>query len=425
MPDPNSKQKIIRALASNSDLAAAACLPPVGSKDGTRLLQWLDHSGLALHFLNWADTHSKEACLPDPWRDALDGRRRRNAARQQDMLEEFRRLNTAFHTNGIKVITLKGFSLVPDFCQDPGLRHQTDFDFLVGPGDADAAAQVLRSHGYATPELSYSGESFFSTPLRRVPSGTDDLYALQHHRQVDLHVSLTESSPWLPLDFPGGDHTPVPMNLAGIDFYGLSLELRFLTQVLHAFRHSFRSWLRLSWLLEIGYCMEIHHADDSLWAGLLEQAGNTLLMKRVFAFILTLTHRLFGSRIPDLLAGWTAEAMTPTMLLWLERFSGGWALADWPGNLNNLFLAPEFIPDSRLRREYLRSRLIPKRERLSIETRTANDLERPFRWRINQWKYVAHRAGVHLADLARFPLVQWRWQRALGSARTELNQAHS
>jgi hypothetical protein len=425
MPDANSKQKITRALASNSGLAELACLPTVGSKDGARLLQWLDHSGLALYFLNRTNTHSSEECIPDPWRDALEGRRRRNTARLQDMLGEFRRLNAAFRTNGIKVITLKGFSLFPDFCPDPVLRHQTDFDFLVRPGEAGPVAEVLRSQGYATPKLSYSGESFFSTALRRVPSRTDDLYAIQHHRQIDLHVSLAESSPWLPFEFSGSDHPPVPMNLAGIDFYGLSLELRFLGQVLHAFRHSFRSWLRLSWLLEIGHCMEIHHADHSLWVRLLEAAGNSLLIKRVFAFILTLTHRLFGDRIPGLLAEWSAEAMTPTMLLWLERFSGGWALADWPGSLSNLFLAPDFIPDSRLRRDYLRSRLIPKRERLSIETRSVNDLERPFRWQFQRWKYVAHRAGVHLTDLARFPLVQWRWQRALGSARAELKQAHS
>jgi hypothetical protein len=426
MPDANPKQKIIRAFRRDPDFARATSLPPVGSRQGARLLRWLDHSGLALQFHNCIETGAAEKCLSDAWRDTLMGRKRRNAARLEDMLEEFRRLNDAFRAKGVMALALKGFSLVPDFCADPSLRHQTDFDFLVNPSDIDAAAEALRSHGYSTPKLSYSGESFFSTPLHQVPSRTDDLYAIQHHRQVDLHVSLTESSHWLQLDFPArGETAAIPMNISGISFYGLPLETRFLAQILHAFKHSFRSWLRLSWLLEIGHCMDLHHEDDVLWARLLEEAGNTLLMKRIFAFILTLTHRLFGSRIPNRLANWAAEGMTPTLRVWLEHFSEGWALADWPGSLSNLFLSSDFIADSRLRSEYLKSRLIPKQERLSIETRSANDLERPFLWQIQRWKYVAHRAGVHLGDVVRFPLTQWRWQRALVSARTELNQAHS
>ena len=426
MPDVNSKQRIIRALRRNPDLSGTASLPPVGSRQGSQLLQWLDESGLALQFLNCADTCAADACLNDAWRNALEGRRSRNAARLQDMLEEFHCLNDAFRGNGVTAITLKGFSLVPDFCADLSLRHQTDFDFLVNPNEIDLAAGALRSHGYSTPKLSYSGESFFSTPLHRVPSRTDDLYAIQRHRQVDLHASLAESSPWLHLDFPaGGEAAATPMHLSGISFYGLPLETRFLTQVLHAFRHSFRSWLRLSWLLEIGDCMDHHHEDDALWVRLLKQTGDTLLMKRIFAFILSLTHRLFDSRIPKLLADWAAEGMTQTMRVWLEHFAERWALADWPGSLSNLFLAPDFITDSRLRSEYLKSRLIPKRERLTIETRSTNDSKRSLMWQIQRWKYVAHRAGVHLGDLARLPLEQRRWQRALGSTGTGLNQAQS
>jgi hypothetical protein len=171
--------------------------------------------------------------------------------------------------------------------------------------------------------------------------------------------------------------------------------------------------------------MDLHCDNHSLWARLLEVAGDTLLMKRAFALVLSPTPRIFGYRVPNQLAERSAEAMTPSMLSWLERFSGGWAFAAWPGRLSNLFLAPDFISDSRLRGDYLRSRLIPKRLRLSIETRSSGDLERPFQWQIPRWKYVAQRAGAHLASMTRFPPAQRRWQRALGSARAELNQAHS
>src|SRR3984893_2837999 len=424
--DACAKRSLLLVLKRNPDLAGIRSLPPLQSRHGARLIRWLDESGLALSLLNSVRSHATGGGVSAEWRDALEGRRERNDGRLQDMLGEFQRLNDAFRAQGILAVTLKGFSLVPDFCADASLRHQTDFDFLVGAGDIDAAAEVLRSCGYSTPQLSHSGESFFTTPLHHVPSRTDDLYAIQRHRQVDLHVSLTESSPWLQVDFPGTDaEAVIPMSISGISFNCLPLETRFLVQVLHAFLHSFRSWLRLSWLMEIGRCMDQYLNDDRLWARLRNRAGDGLMAKRIFAFILSLTNRLFEIRIPPAIADWATEGMTPSLRAWLDDFSEGWALTDWPGSLSNLFLAPDFIADPGLRYEYFRSRLIPKRERLTIETRSGTDLERPFLSQLQRWKYVAHRAGVHLGDLVRLPLEQLRWQRALGSARAGLDQVHS
>lgn len=426
MSDRCAKQNLLRALKRNPDLAGISGLPSLQTGQGFRLMRWLDEGGLALSFLKSVASQDTGGHLPPDWRDALESRRARNDSRLQDMLHEFRRLNDAFRSNGIMAITLKGFSLVPDFCGDPSVRHQTDFDFLIKPAAVDSAAEVLRSHGYSTPKLSYTGESFFSTPLHHAPSRSDDLYAIQRHRQVDLHVSLTERSPWFLMDFNGHNEcAAIPMKISDIVFCGLPLETRFLAQVLHAFRHSFRSWLRLSWLMEIGHCMDLHHADDALWTRLLDQAGNSLLMKRIFAFILTLTHRLFDSQIPGKIADWDAEGMTPSLRVWLEHFSENWVLSDWPGSLSNLFVASDFITDPSLRNEYLRSRLIPKRERLTIETSSGEIPERPLVWQIRRWKYVVHRAGVHFADLVLLPLEQWRWQRALGSARAGLDHAQS
>ena len=426
MRDGNAKRIVLRALKRNPDFGGLASLPSLGSKQGGRLLQWLDQSGLALGLLKCVNDHAAAVCLCNEWRDVLEARKKRNAARLQDMLEEFQRLNDAFRSRGIMAVTLKGFSLVPDFCEDPSLRHQTDFDFLVRPGDVDAAAAVLGSCGYSTAQLSYSGESCFTTPLHHVPSRADDIYAIQHHRQVDLHVSLTESSPWFQLEFSQlATQAAVPMSVAGISFDGLSLETRFLVQVLHAFRHSFRSWIRLSWLMEIGHCMELHHDGSDLWARLVERAGDSLPIKRIFTFILSLTHRLFESRVPPAIGNWAAETMTPSLRAWLDRFSEDWALADWPGSLSNLFLASDFIAGAMLRREYLLSRLIPKRERLTIEVPAGDQPERPIAWQIQRWRYVAHRTGVHLGDLIRLPLERWRWQRALGSARAGFDQVQS
>src|ERR1700731_1487519 len=148
MRDGNAKRSVLRALKRNPDFSGLASLPPLGSRQGGRLVQWLDQRGLALGFCKCVNDHAAAVCLRDEWRDALETRKKRNAARLQDMLQEFQRLNDAFRSRGIMAVTLKGFSLIPDFCEDPCLRHQTDFDFLVRPGDVDAAAAVLGSWAY-------------------------------------------------------------------------------------------------------------------------------------------------------------------------------------------------------------------------------------------------------------------------------------
>ncbi len=420
MPNIHEKRALLRALQSGPDFLGLAALPLIQAKEGRELLRWLDQSGLALSFLRRISARGEGADIPSEWRDALERRRERNAIRMLDMLEEFRRLNEAFRAQGILTVTLKGFSLVPDFCEDPCDRHQTDFDLLVEPANVEGAAEVLQSLGYSTARLSRSEESCFTTPLRHIPSYKDDLYAVQHHRQVDLHVSLSDSSSWTELDVPGDCMLHAePLTLCGVNFHAVSLADRFLGQVLHAFRHSFRSWIRLSWLMEIGRCMDLHGENEDLWGRVVERAGDRLLSKRVFAFVLSLTNRLFRYRIPWQLRSWAAEGMRPSLRAWLDHFSVRWAIADWPGNLGNLFLAPEFIPDRKLRRQYVTSRLLPKRAQMSIGTMARGEKNKSVAWNLERWQYVAHRSGVHCRDLFRLPWDQLRWKRALAAVNTD------
>ena len=419
MHDGIAKRAILQALQRGPDFSHLASLPSTQSRPGRQLLQWLDQSGLALIFL-----HSVQSCaspspkFPTPlspeWHEALRERKHRNSARFHDMLREFQRLNDAFRARNILAITLKGFSLSPDFCEDPLFRHQTDFDFLVAPAAVAPAAEVLKSLGYSTPRLSDLQESCFTTPLTHIPSHHDDLYALQHHRQVDLHVSLVESSAWLNLDLPSDcQNHAVPMTVHNVHFVALSLPDRFLTQVLHAFRHSSRAWLRLSWLLEIARCVELHRENEPLWNRVVERAGDSLLTRRAFALILSLANRLFHSRTPCRLRSWFADAITPSLLAWLDHFSVNWALSDWPGSLSNLLLARDFISDSTLRWRYLTGRLLPTKAQLSIASLPSHQKKSSPAWHLHQWQYLLHRSSVHCKDLFRLPLHQLRWRRAL------------
>ena len=334
------------------------------------------------------------------------------------MLEEAQRITAVFCSFGVTAAVLKGITLAPDFCDDLTLRHQVDFDFFVDRREVHLAAEALRSCGYSAISLNESGESCFLTPLRHIPSLNDDLYAIQRQRQVDLHTSLWEPCAWLPVQVPQDClKFAKPKIVAGVSYLSLSLEDKFLLQVLHAFRHSFRSWIRLSWLFEMAKCMNNHRADEELWHKVVSRAGDTGLEKSIFAFVLGLTIRLFGAPIPDVIRRWCADAMTLSLCAWLDHFGVDWAISDWPGSLNNLFLTAEFIPDRGLRAQYWRSRLFPGRAQTSLGLVAANGAKNFLRLQVARVGYVAHRAAVHLKDIVALPIQQVRWKRALESCR--------
>lgn len=418
MTDSQTKLAIVTALRQEPDFSELRSLPSPDSSTGRHLLQWLDRSGLALLFLQQLQRHSVMSRLSDSWRHALGQRLTANVVRTRDMLDEAQRLNAAFSSFGVAAAVLKGITLVPDFCDDLALRHQVDFDFLVNPAQVHQAADALRSLGYFAAHVNEAGETCFLTPLTHIPSSKDDLYALQRQRQVDLHTSLWEPCSWLPAQAPRDCLTLArPQNIAGTNYLGLSLEDKILLQVLHTFRHSFRSWIRLSWLFEIGKCLHNHQHDNQLWKRVITRAGDARLTKSIFAFILGLADRLFGATVPVTLRNWTADAMTLPLYAWLDYFALRWATSDWPGSLDNLFLAPEFIPDAGLRAQYWRSRLLPGKTQTSLGAVTTTGTKNFLRLQAARAAYLAHRAAVHAKDIAAFPVQLFRWRRALESCR--------
>lgn len=418
MTDTCPKRAILMALRHDPDFCALVNLPPFDSAAGRNCLRWLDQSGLALIFFRALQHHNATGRISVAWQCALGERQERNVLRMRDMVEEARRINSALSSYGVTAAFLKGFTLSPDFCEDPAFRHQVDFDLLVAPEGVKVAAQALASCGYSAARVNENGETCFLTPLRHIPTAKDDLYALQRQRQVDLHVSLWQQCPWLPVEAPQDclKHTEI-QTVFGLDYLALSLEDRFLLQVLHAFFHSFRSWIRISWLLEIATFLNKHQENAQLWDRLIARAGDTRLTKAIFAFVLGLVQRLFLTPIPPQLCSWVAEAATPRLRAWLDHFALEWAISDWPGSLNNLFLTSEFIPEAGLRRQYWRSRLFPRKTSASLGPVVASGPRKFFQWQIARLSYVAYRAAVHLKDIVALPLQQFRWTRALESTR--------
>jgi hypothetical protein len=421
MPDPCCKRTVLAVLSYEPDFSGLASFPALNSQDGQRTLRWMDQSGLSLMFLQRLRSLGRTGSISDDWHNTLQQCSTRNIERTLDMLKEFKRVNNAFHTHGVIAAALKGFTLVPDFCEELSLRHQSDLDFLIYPDSIENAADALQSLGYFTTHLNMAGETCFITPLRHVPSSDDDLYGLQHHRQVDLHTAICEDSSWLSLELPQDCLQQAQThNIDGVEALSLSLEDKFITQVFHAFRHSFRSWVRLSWLLEIGRCVEIHQLDTAFWHRVVERAKGALLTRRVFALVLGLVTRLFHTPIPSPLQCWTREATSLRLRTWLNVFAVDWAISDWPGSLKNIFLTTEFIPGRKLRIEYCRSRMLPKKSHASLGAVAAADRKMFLRLQTARLNYVAGRTAAHLKEIINLPLQHLRWKRALYASRGDI-----
>jgi hypothetical protein len=408
------KRTVLAALSFQPDFSALATIPPLESKNGQQLLRWLDRSGLSLVLLRRLQTSDAVPSISAEWLDALALRLARNVLRTRDMLAEFKRVDDAFRAHAVTAVALKGFTLAPDFCEDLTLRHQTDFDFLVHEDSVERAAGALQRCGYSTSQLNKTAETCFLTPLRHIPSADDDLYALQHQRQVDLHTSLFEQSPWIQIEVPQDCLQQAHVqSVYGIDVLALSLADKFILQVFHAFKHAFRSWIRPSWVLEIGRFMELHQHDTALWTRVIERAGNTSLTKYIFFFVLELVTRMYRTPIPVELRCSTKGIPSPAIHAWLDAFAVDWAISDWPGSLTNLFLAAEFIPDRKLRIQFLRSRLFPKKSHASVGVVSTAGRNMFVRLQTVRLSYIAQRTAAHLKDLARLPLQHLRWKRAL------------
>ncbi len=418
MNNASPKRAILSVLSHDPDFAGLAGLPSLNTQAGRDVSQWMDQSGLTLPFLKQLKDYDVTLQIRQEWRHSLSRRQASNAARTQDLLEEAQRINEAFRSFHVTAATLKGFTLVPDFCDDPVLRHQVDFYFLIAPGSVQQAAEALRTCGYFTAQLNESGETCFLTRSQHIPSANDDLYALQRQRQVDVHTSIWESCAWFPLEVPQNclEHAQ-PQKIHGVEQLTLSLADKFLLQVLHLFRHAFRSWIRVSWLLELAKCLEKHQQNEALWNRVIARAGDARLANSIFAFVLGLVARLFHTPIPTPLAVLTTGATTLEVRAWLDHFGCDWALSDWPGSLNNLFLTAEFIPDPSLRMRYWRSRLIPRAAQASMASIEPATPQRFVQFQAARVRYLARRAAVHFKDIAALPQQQLRWKRALESSR--------
>jgi len=84
----------------------------------------------------------------------------------QHILNQLKKVHSAFRANGIEAIVIKGASIMT-YYDRPELRPMADFDLLIQPGEMTRALQILVEMGYVP-------DKFIASILRKNPSLTTE-----------------------------------------------------------------------------------------------------------------------------------------------------------------------------------------------------------------------------------------------------------
>jgi hypothetical protein len=310
------------------------------------LLRWLDESGLALYLAQRFDDYGLYKEIHSGVRGALDERMEANRRRTSVLLSEFQRVNAAIQRAGVRYAVIKGFSLTPEFCCEPWLRHQSDIDLLVAPADAVGTIEALRSLGYELEPDDGSGELCLAIRSGHVPSAHDFIYDSPRNQHVEIHTSFYE--PHCGVSLEVGEKWAEQIEwreVGGVRYPGVDLRHRFVMQVLHVFRH-LASWARTAWLYEIAYFAERFRNEREVWCridGLLHDQK----VRRACGVVCAMVANTFGIQFPAIVQETWIEPLPPRQAAWISRYGESWMLSDFlRASKAGLLLQREFADSS-------------------------------------------------------------------------------
>lgn len=368
-----------------------------------RSIGWFHASGLALYFWHWAKSHNAESVVPRDVQAVLENRLAMNRNRLEQMSEEFRSINRAFRESGIRHAVLKGFALVPDYCPDPALRNQYDFDFLIPAESMALADRWLQSAGLVPKEGSrcthpvvYLDRSGRTQP----PSDIGSAYSPLTHRSVEIHTRLWEAdAEKIAFELPANPLARLwERNWNGIEFYSLSPEDALVFQVLHAFRHILNNKCRLSIFLEIARFIDSHSADNAFWRKFAGLVAGRMRLSEAAAVVFSMAVSLFGPGRPPELDALLARFLRPAMALWVKRYGIPLSLQNFSRSKESLHLHRLFIENPRMWPAVKRRKLYPAQLPAMPHGSGAGGMRARYRQAI----HIARRACFHSSSALRY-----------------------
>ncbi len=387
-------------------------------RDWKQVLQWMDDTGLAFYFMErLKDEHVNES-VPSSVLSRLERNFASNQLRIEMMARRFEAINRELNAAGVQYTVVKGFSLVPQFCPWAALRHQADLDYLVHEKSLPAARRVLIEAGYRAQRSRSSRESIFVSP-GRAPSRSDEQYSPRAPHAVEFHTDIWDNKMHGLLPIPDVFSMAQKATYCGNDsaFPALSDADAFLLQVVHACRHIFTQWIRMSCLYEIGYFLHRRSLDMEMWSEIEQRVGNSEMLREFVVIVTEMSARIFGARIPQLVQGWGAEIRLGPRA-WIDHYSMDWAFSGlpvyefsyWPSSKLALFLHQQYACASRQQGTEDKGQPAPSRlSRMAMSLRGDPPLVLNLGWWRHQ--HLLRRSGFYVLAELRYlvEIPRWRW----------------
>jgi hypothetical protein len=411
-------EAVVGCLRSAQEARDANGLKHFKARDWHRTFRWLDRSGLTLYLLRCLHHLGATELLPAAILTRFEGNLAANRKRLDCVTNEFASINQRFHRAGVNFAVIKGFSLVPAFCPDAALRAPSDLDYLVDRPSLPAAQRALEEAGYCLQRFS-DIEFKYGKPSSRIPTVSDDPYSRETQPLVELHLAfwnrranrilINESQ--FPLD-QTTDH-----DWQGLRFPVLKEEDALVLQILHVFQHTLEGWVKLCWLLELGYLARSRCLDTQFWGRVDIRMREVPCFPEFAAIVMGLADIVFVAPMPPITPNWK-ESLRPAARLWLENYGRSWAIGDHPydslsffsASKLSLFLHREFVPDPQVRQEITQQRLFPWKQPEQVAVSGENTSGSSLTERRLQRQFVLQRVIFHLGSTARYLLETPRWR---------------
>jgi hypothetical protein len=332
-------------------------------------LPWLHDAGLSLYLLQKLKDINRTDALPTSILLRLEENLATNRRRVAYLARQFDFLNHKLDCAGVRYAVVKGFSLVPAFCPDSSLRHQSDFDYLVDDQSLPVARTVLEDAGYSVHKRK-TNELVFLKPSAGMPLPGEGQFEEASPYAVELRRAFWDS------DINGVSFDAPEFSIDNVRtqrwqelcFRGLPLEDMFLIQVIHAFNHILAGWVRMSWVYEIAYFLSQRSTDEALWECIQRRvaAAGEPLLREMIVVVAELSRHFYRAPIPSMIGSWSDE-LRPSVRIWIQNYAWTWALAKnrvdqfslFSASPVVLFLHQQYLSEGDARRHLLRSRLLP------------------------------------------------------------------
>jgi hypothetical protein len=399
-----------------------------GQWEGT--LSWLRRSGLALYWWSRIRSGQAESAVPESIRGSLNADLKENRARLYAMAEEFQTLLKLIEAAGIPYVVLKGFTLTPEYCPDPALRSQYDFDFLIDAGSVSRIDEVLRQADFIQkPRRSSCDPMAYFHSLRRpaMPKNLDKIFSPGLHRTVEVHTCLWESdADKIRFTLPEDCLTRAVLKTwNGITFLSLAPEDALTHQVLHTFRHILNNQCRLSHLFELAMFLNQIAGGDPIWPAFQSLIRRDDGLMEASGIVFSLACGLFQPTVPGEARAFTVDTLTSASTFWVHRYGIKSALSNFGASKSSLYLHSLFVDSESDWRRIRQQRLFPIHKLATVARASSRDISSRSAAYARQRVHVVRRIWFHGVAALKYGWGLPEWRRVSKSEVRGMNTRHA